>query len=303
MDYKSGFAPIFAGEEVVAGVGVDIGAGFLDTIRAFLKNVLVLGGISAVLTVAVGMGLARSLTRPIHRLVRAARAIGEGDLKRPVGTASGDELGYLARAMEEMRCRILARDAQLRQMLSGVAHEIRNPLGGIELYSGLIADDLSESDPRKAHIRKVIGEVQTLNRVINEFLDYARPGRAVPERAALSQLAREAFFLLAPEMERAGVRYKTEAPEGIDAYVDPDQLKRVIVNLVKNGLQAMPEGGELSLRVERDHPWVTIEVADTGTGMSPEVLDRLFEPFFTTRETGSGLGLPPGGNRGALQLR
>ncbi len=291
VDYKSGYAPIYAGDDVVAGVGVDIGAGFLDTIRTFRHSVLLLGGVSAVLTVAIGLGLARTLTRPIHRLVRAAQEIGSGNLERPVASTSRDELGYLGETMEEMRRKILARDEQLRQMLAGVAHEIRNPLGGIEIYAGLIADDLPDGDPRKVHIQKVIGEVKTLNRVISEFMDFARPAPPSPLPVGVAPLVEEVVFLLAPEMEQTAVRCIREVPEDLQAYVDPDQFRRVLINLMKNGVQAMPEGGTLTLQAGRSGAGVEIAVADTGSGMSAEVVGRLFEPFFTTREKGAGLGL------------
>ena len=289
--YKSGFAPVFAGDEVVAGVGVEIGAGFLDTEQAFLSKALALGMISAVLTVLVGLGLARTLTRPILRLVRAAREIGVGNLSAPVDTSARDELGYLAETMEEMRRKILARDEQLRQMLSGVAHEIRNPLGGIEIYAGLIADNLPDGDARKAHIQKVIGEVRTLNRVISEFLDFARPGAVSPARVDVGDVIEEAVFLLAPEMACAGVRCRKEIQDSVYAYMDADHLKRALINLMKNGAQAMSDGGDLVVRAGRSGPRVAVEVIDSGCGIPQEVKGRLFEPFFTTRETGSGLGL------------
>ncbi len=291
VEYKSGYAPIHAGEEVVGGVGVDIGAGFLDAIRAFGQSVLILGSISAVLTVAIGLGLARTLTRPTYRLVRAAQAIGRGNLDQPVAPSSRDELGYLGETMEEMRRKILARDEQLRQMLAGVAHEICNPLGGIEIYAGLIAGDLPDGDPRKVHIQKVIGEVKTLKRVISEFMDFARPAPPSPTPVGVAQLAEEVAFLLAPEMEGTEVRCVREIPEDLQAYVDVDQFKRVLINLMVNGVQAMPEGGTLTMRACRARPGVEIAVADTGSGMSAEVMGRLFEPFFTTREKGAGLGL------------
>ncbi len=289
--YKSGYAPVYDGEEVVAGVGVEIGAAFLETIRQFRSSVVTFGAVSAVLTVLIGLGLARTITGPVRRLVDAAHQIGRGDLKHAVEAPSQDELGDLADTMEEMRRRLVARDAQLRQMLAGVAHEIRNPLGGIEIYAGLIADDLPDGDPRKAHIRKVIGEVQTLNRIISEFLDFARPTQPHPTPTPVARIAGEAAFLLAPEMEAAGVRYVQETPEGLEVRADPEQVKRALLNLMKNGVQAMQEGGVLTVRARAEGERVVVEVEDTGPGMPPEVRARAFEPFFTTREKGTGLGL------------
>ena len=289
--YMTGYAPVFSGGEVVAGVGVDIGAGFVDTIRVFKRSVYIFASVGALLTVIVGLGLARTITRPIQRLVAAARDIGRGNLGRVVDTSARDELGYLGESMEEMRLKLLARDAQLRQMLAGVAHEIRNPLGGIELYAGLIAGDLPAEDGRKQHIQKVIGEVRKLDGVISEFLEFARPAPPCREFTSVSHLAEEAAFLLKPEMEKAGIEYRQEIAPHLQAFVDPAQIRRTLFNLMQNSVQAMRQGGELRVKAVQFRGDVAVEVMDTGVGMSPELRDRIFEPFHTTREKGSGLGM------------
>lgn len=291
IDYMTGFAPIYAGGRVVAAVGVDIGAAFMDTIQVFKRSVFVFAGCSALLTIIVALGLARTITQPIQRLVTAAREIGRGNLEKAVDTPAQDELGYLGETMDEMRRKLLERDAQLRQMLGGVAHEIRNPLGGIEIYAGLIADDLPDDDARKQHIQKVIGEVRTLHQVISEFLDFARPAPPSPELVAMDRMVEDAAFLLAPEMEKAGICYQQEVAPDLQGFGDPEQIKRVLFNLMKNAVQAMDRGGVLQVRGTGLNGETAIEVQDSGPGMSREVQERLFEPFFSTREKGSGLGL------------
>ena len=292
IDYMTGYAPIFISDEVVAAVGLDIGTGFTSAIRGFKRSVYFLAGISALLTLIVGLGMARTITRPIKRLVTAAREIGRGNLQKSVESSADDEIGYLGETMEEMRQRLLARDAQLRQMLAGVAHEIRNPLGGIEIYAGLIADDLPDEDERKKHIQKVIEEVRTLNMIISEFLEFARPLAAEPVNLPVSQLVEDAAFLLSPEMERAGIAYVQNVDPELTAYVDPEQMKRAIFNLMKNAVQAMDDGGRITIKAAAaGSAVVRIDVVDNGRGIDAAVRGRLFEPFFTTREKGSGLGL------------
>ncbi len=291
VDFMTGYAPIFFGGVVVAGVGLDIGPPYGKAIRGFKRSVYLFAGISAVLTVAVALVLARNITRPIRRLVTAAREIGRGNLDRRVDTPAYDEIGYLGETMEEMRRNIQARDAQLRQMLGGVAHEIRNPLGGIEIYAGLIAEDLPDDDPRKQHIQKVIAEVQTLETVISGFLDFARPSPPDPAMTSVSQMVEEAVFLLSPEMERAEVAYRQEVAHDLEVYVDAEQIKRALFNLMKNAVQAMDPGGTLTVRAEAEGEAISVEVADNGPGVPAQVRARLFEPFFTTKEKGSGLGL------------
>ena len=290
-DIMTGYAPIFAGGEVVAVVGVDIGPAYGGTIRTFKRWVYIFAAVGAILTIVVGWALARTITQPIQRLVRASHEIGRGNLAQVVDTEVDDELGYLGETMEEMRKRLLARDAQLRQMLGGVAHEIRNPLGGIEIYAGLIADDLPDDDSRKQHIQKVIGEVRQLNLVISEFLDFARPAPVSPEPTPVLRLTEDAAFLLAPEMEKAGVAYHQEVEEELEVDVDPEQVKRALFNLMKNAVQAMRQGGDLWVRAERENGQVIIEVEDNGPGIARPEQERLFEPFYTTKEKGSGLGL------------
>ncbi len=292
--YMTGYAPIYNGDDIVAGVGIDIGAGYMDAIVGFKRSIYLLAGIGTLLTLFVGIGVARHITRPVQRLVTAALEIGRGNLEREIHVEATDEIGYLGETMEEMRRKLQARDAQLRQMLAGVAHEIRNPLSGIEIYAGLIADELPEGDPRKVHIQKVSAEVRTLNLVISEFLDFARPSSPQPEDVRFCQVVDDAAFLLSPEMEAAGVTFQGEVPREVRVHADPEQVKRAVVNLMKNGVQAMREGGTLTVRARHigdTGDRVALEVEDTGPGVPEEVRLRLFEPFFTTREKGSGLGL------------
>ena len=291
VTYMTGYAPVWSGDQIVAAVGVDIGAAFVDTIRVFKRSVYVFAVVGALLTVVVGLVLARTITRPIQKLVAAAREIGQGRLQHEVDSSARDEIGYLGETMEEMRNKLLARDAQLRQMLAGVAHEIRNPLGSIELYAGLIADDLPDDDSRKAHIQKVIGEVRNLDQVISEFLEFARPAPPALERTHIGRLVDDAAFLLAPEMEQAGVEYHQEIDASLEALVDPEQIKRALFNLMQNAVQAMKEGGDLRVKAHEENGHALVEVVDSGPGISRAVQQRLFEPFFTTKEKGSGLGL------------
>ena len=293
LDYMTGYAPVFnTSGRVVAGVAVDIGPGYTKAVHRFRQSVYLFAGLSALLTLAVALALARTMTRPIQRLVTAAREIGGGNLESAVDTSGRDEIGYLGETMEEMRLKLVARDAQLRQMLSGVAHEIRNPLGGIEIYAGLIADDLPEEDSRRQHIEKVIAEVRNLDRVIADFLAFARQVPPEPESVHVARLVEDAAFLLSPEMERAAVEYLQQVPPDLALFADPEQIKRALVNLMKNGVQAMAgTGGRLSVRSAASGTGVGIEIEDTGPGIPREVQARLFEPFFTTREKGSGLGL------------
>ncbi|MEE3233186.1 MAG: HAMP domain-containing sensor histidine kinase [Candidatus Latescibacterota bacterium] len=291
IPYMTGYAPVKKGSEVVAIVGIDIGAGFVDSIHVFRRSVALFLVIGVFLTVIVAWIMALTLTRPIQKLVYAAGQIGKGDLDRTVPNLGNDELGYLAESLDEMRRGLLDRDNQLRQMLGGVAHEIRNPLGGIEIYAGLIADDLPDNDDRKHHIQKVIQEVRKLDDVISEFLSFARPSSPDFEYVSLLGLARDATFLLSPDLEKTGIEVQIDISPKTVVWVDREQIKRALFNLIKNGTQAMSQGGCLRIEGRKLGEQVLIEVSDTGDGISEDMRNKIFQPFFTTRASGSGLGL------------
>ncbi len=288
--YKSGYAPIKADGEVVAAVGVDTSATFMKAIKDFRRSVVIFSAVSIIITIAIGFLFARTITRPIHKLVKAADDIGRGDFDREIKIDSSDELGYLGNAMENMRKGIIERDNQLKMMLAGVAHEIRNPLGGIEIFAGLLADEL-EGNSRE-HIEKIIKEVKNLDGIITEFLEYARPAEPVKNDVQVRFLVDEAYFLLSLEFEKNNVRFIRELDcEDTKVYVDPEQMKRVFINIFKNSLQVMTNSGELTLSGQIKDNLVEITVSDTGTGIPADNLERVFDPFFTTKEKGVGLGL------------
>jgi len=290
MYYKSGYAPIKANGEIVAAVGVDTSATFMRAIKSFRRSVVIFAAVSIMITIAIGFIFARTITKPIHELVRAADEIGRGNFDKEVRIHSSDELGYLGNAMENMRKGIIERDNQLKMMLAGVAHEIRNPLGGIEIFAGLLADELEGAS--KEHIGKIIKEVRNLNAIITQFLDYARPAEPVKRNIPLTSLIDDAYFLLSPEFERSSARFIKESDcEGALVYVDPEQMKRALINIFKNSLQVMANSGELTVRSEIKGDRVGITVSDTGPGIPADNLEQIFDPFFTTKEKGVGLGL------------
>jgi len=290
IHYKSGYAPIRTNGESVAAVGVDTSATFMSVIKSFSRSVVIFAAVSIMITIAIGFLFARTITRPIHKLVKAAGDIGSGDFGKEIKIDSRDEMGYLGNAMENMRNGIIERDNQLKMMLAGVAHEIRNPLGGIEIFAGLLADELQGNS--KEHIQKIIKEVRNLNDIITQFLEYARPAEPVKNDISVGSLIDEAYFLLSLEFEKSDTRFIRELDcEDAKVYVDPEQLKRVFVNIFKNSLQVMSDNGRLTLHGQVKDGHVRIMVNDTGHGIPQENLEKIFDPFFTTKQKGVGLGL------------
>jgi signal transduction histidine kinase len=290
--YKSGYAPLRQGAEIVAALAIDGPAEFFTVLSDLRGSLFVVGGALVLVVAAVSLFLALRLTRPLRALVDAAQAIGRGDLSREIRAQTRDEVGFLAHTMEEMRGQIQAREREMQMMLAGIAHEVRNPLGGIELYAGLLREELS-GDPKKlARVQKIERELSYLKSVVVDFLDFTRQVPLEKAPIDLATYLEEAVALVASEAEAPGVTTEVRvSPDASRVVADVDKLRRVLFNLLRNSLQAMPEGGTLSLTTARDGRFVLLTVRDTGVGMSEEVQREVFTPFFTTRERGTGLGL------------
>ncbi|HID94753.1 MAG TPA: HAMP domain-containing protein [Candidatus Latescibacteria bacterium] len=291
--YKTGFAPIRdKGDNIVAAVGVDASATFMKAVQDFRRNVVLFSMVGVLFTITIGFLLAKTITDPIKALVKSATRIGQGDLETAVSIGSGDELGYLGRMLDQMRRGLIERDNRLKTMLASIAHEIRNPLGGIEIFAGLIADELEDGSRGREHIEKIGKEVKNLNRIITEFLEFARPSEPKKEPVLVTNLIDDVVFLLSPELESNKIWLRKRfSQDGICAYVDPEQMKRALLNIFKNSIQAMSRGGTLDVKGRGAGTTVVLEVSDTGIGIPPDDLERLFDPFFTTKERGVGLGL------------
>ena len=208
ITYMTGYAPRVVGDRIVAAVGVDIGAAYVDTIRVFKRRFISSPAWAALLTVVVGLILARTITRPIQKLVAAAR----GNRSRSAPAGGGFVRPRRDRVTWAKPWKRCARNCwratrSCGRCWPGSPTRSAIPLGSIELYTGLIADDLPDDDPRRIHIQKVIGEVRNLDHVISEFLEFAPPRASGAGADLIGRLVDDAAFLLAPEMKQAGVQY------------------------------------------------------------------------------------------------
>jgi signal transduction histidine kinase len=271
------------------------------------------------LIVLVSVLLARSMTGPIDELVVASNRLGRGDLRAAIEMDRKDEFRDLADAFNEMRQNLLDRDEQLQMMLSGIAHEVRNPLGGMELFSGLLAEELEPGSQQADYVKKIQRELGYLGRVVSDFLDYARRQPLELERLAARPFLEEVRNLLSWDLDEQGVSLALgEIPEGLELTLDERRLRRVLINLLRNAGQACDRGGEVKIwALELDGPdaqriiaegdyaaravlngyvtesesWRAICIKDSGQGIEADKVEGIFAPFFTTKEKGSGLGL------------
>jgi PAS domain S-box-containing protein len=229
------------------------------------------------------------------------RAVPVGVSSSPLSDGNGAISGALeifhdlteVRRLEE-RIRRADRLAALGEMAATVAHEIRNPLGGIEGFAALLERDLGETPAQCEMARQIVQGTRSLNRIVTGLLDFTRPVELRLRCANLSEVVDAALAVAEQEMRAAhpGVSVIREFPGETTVTIDPEQIYGVVLNLARNAWQALGADGRIDVTIEaRGDEAVALRVRDTGCGMTEETRRRLFSPFFTTKQTGTGLGL------------
>ncbi|MGD0815852.1 MAG: ATP-binding protein [Verrucomicrobiota bacterium] len=190
--------------------------------------------------------------------------------------------------------------ASLGMLAAGVAHEIRNPLTAIKAALFIQQKKFKPGSEEHADAELVQREILRLERIVTQFLQFARPAEPQLARTRANAPLREVQSFLAPELAKANIRLVVEEAAPLQIQADAEQIKQVLINLVQNAADSIEHGGTITLRARADRKAladgernvVVLEVADTGKGIPPEVEERLFDPFFTTKSMGTGLGLP-----------
>jgi signal transduction histidine kinase len=190
--------------------------------------------------------------------------------------------------------------ASLGMLAAGVAHEIRNPLTAIKAWLYMQMKRLKPGTPEHADATLISGEINRLERIVKDFLQFARPSEpqfiVVPAERSLHEVQK----LMEPELEKSNIKLVINNVAPAQVRIDPGQIKQVLINLIQNAADSIGRDGSIVLRarldekrlLDRQTEVVILEVMDTGKGIPPEVEKRLFDPFFTTKDTGTGLGLP-----------
>jgi signal transduction histidine kinase len=291
--YKTGYAPVRASAtdaQTALAVGVQAPASYFDQLDELESRLMRWGAALAAISLIAVVIATLLITRNIRVLAAAAERIGGGDLRAKVEVGSRDELGVLGDAMDRMRAQLAERDARMQQMLAGIAHEVRNPLAGMTLFAGILGDEIEAGDERRGHVDKIKRELGYLERVVNDFLEYAR--RPKPELGDV-----EVGELLAEVAQMASTPAVTATADDtkLVARADRGQLRRAMLNLARNAVQAATaagaDGDAVALRAAKADGELRLTVWNRGKEIPPETSAKLFEPFFTTREKGTGLGL------------
>jgi two-component system NtrC family sensor kinase len=278
-------------------------------------------------TVALVVFLTRKwITQPIAQLMTGINDLAKGDLNTRIDLRSRDELAELARAfnrmaidLEKAQKRIIQEAesklelerslrqseklATIGQLASGLAHEIGTPLNIIGGRAELIKRRLEDKEGAQKNLDIIVHQTERITKIIQQLLGFVRKKKPEQKTLEMGTLLETMLDFLDHQIQKQGVRVVKEIRDGIPPVIgDPDQLQQVFLNLILNAIQSMPKGGSLHLSASAkwiskeglessQRQYVVVSVVDTGMGMEKEVVQNIFNPFFTTKETGTGLGL------------
>ncbi|MGE0791421.1 MAG: sensor histidine kinase [Sandaracinaceae bacterium] len=254
------------------------------------------------------------VSAPLARIVDKIRSVGEGELLSPLDVPHDDELGTVARELNQMSARLgearaeaaretaekIAAVEQLRHadrlstvgtLSAGIAHELGTPLNVIAARAKMIERGESEGAEIPEDAKVIREQAERVTHIIRQLLDFSRPRPARRSEVDLRELLDSVLALLRPHAKARGVVLSLAAGEPFALALDEGQLTQVMTNLVMNAIQAQPDGGEVVVSLERRGEHVEVRVVDRGPGVPAELRDRIFEPFFTTKEVGAGTGL------------
>ncbi|MCG8556962.1 MAG: ATP-binding protein [Proteobacteria bacterium] len=298
--------------EVWSTIQTQVEATGLAVSRQEMQSVWVLAAL-ALVALAVGVAVtwwAQRVLSPLPRLQERVEAVSRGDFARHLGPARDDEIGRLARDFERMVAALSARDASLREateraiqserlaavgrMAAHVTHEVRNPLNSMRLNLELLEEEVPGSNAAaKALLSAIHGEIERLTEITGEYLRVARLPNPDFESADLAAAVDAVARFVQPELSAANVELVHTTEPGLPSLVfDEAQFRQALLNVLRNALEAMPAGGRIELRVGRDRTGVAVLVKDYGAGIAPAEQKRIFDPFYTTKKLGTGLGLP-----------
>jgi signal transduction histidine kinase len=329
-NFQAGYAPWMARNQVLGVLGVALPSNFLVTAESTSRNTFsLLFSLSTISIIVVGYLLASSISRPILRLRRMAQAVAAGDLEQASGIRRPDEIGDLAtafdtmaedlqartaeaeqlyieavernRQLEEMYQRLQAAQQQLvqseklasvGQLSAGIVHDVKNPLGVIKGVAEELLEDKPAGSPEHESLQVIRDNASRANAIVTDMLTFARQTPPAMVRRDLRETVEGSLRLTSYMLRKGKVELDLQLPaEPVMLTFDSQQIQQVIINLVQNAVQAMPDGGRLSVRLNRDDGFAVLAVEDSGNGISPEHLPRVFDPFFTTKPEGQGTGM------------
>ncbi|MEW6058547.1 MAG: ATP-binding protein [Actinomycetota bacterium] len=269
-------------------------------LRDFWWQLLATGAVAAAIALAVARWLARGMTQPLRDMAQAARKMETGDYSQRVRTNSRDEVGQLAAAFNRMSGELEDLERLRQDLIANVSHELKTPISALRAHLENLLDGVERPDPETLQV--MLAQSDRLGRLVDQLLDLSRlESGEVPlrlEETALYRIVSQVLSEIEVACSDRDVRVENRVPDGLPAvFVDQERVHQVLFNLLDNAVRFTPPGGEVVVSAQRVDKTCEVSVADTGPGIPPEHLPRLFERFYrvdparSQKDGGTGIGL------------
>lgn len=274
-----------------------------ENLSIFMRNIILLSSILTIISIAVGILIAHHIASPLTKVTQNIRKISEGQFKDiiPVKTTESDEIGQMVTVFNEMTKNLKTQKemseylikkeklAMIGELASNIAHEVKNPLTGIKLGIDAMRRDGST---RQDVLERLEKEILRIDRVTSRLLSISKTMPLELKKVAMQEIVEESMYFVAKVAAKKGINmHYSSSEEDICVYVDSDQIQQSLLNILLNAIHATEKGGNIYISSKKDEVWGNIVVRDTGCGISPDIMPKVFESFFTTNPLSTGLGL------------
>jgi two-component system, NtrC family, nitrogen regulation sensor histidine kinase NtrY len=279
---------------------------YVELMRHIRSVAILVGGSGIALAILLSSWAAARVTRPVEKLASAVQEVTAGNWNIYVEVNSADEVGRLADSFNRMTTELLGQKERLiqaervaawRELARRLAHELKNPLFPLQLTVENMVRARQQlpqefDDIFRESSRTLLAEIASLKEIVGKFSDFSKMPSPQFRAVQVNDVIRSVAQLFQPQMDQARIGCEMELDSRLETISgDAELLHRAISNLVLNAIEAMPQGGTLSLRSRAEHENASIEIADTGVGLSPEECEKIFAPYYTNKSQGTGLGL------------
>jgi len=283
--------------------------GIVDTISGMRRNMFFLAILATTLGCVVALYFSISIVKPVRRLAKATTRIAQGEWETKLPIDTWDEVGQLTDSFNKMSDSLIRKRRELEETYKElakrermaeignfsmmIAHELKNPLGIIKGSVDIIAKEGVRAKVGRTMVEYIQEEVKRLNRLVEDFLSFARPNPVHKSLVDINQVITKMVTLTPfPEFKGKDFSLKVELSKEIpEINIDEHQIYQTLLNLFSNAIQAIPKGGEITFKTEKSRNGILISIMDNGIGIPDEEKEKVFEPFFTKKERGTGLGL------------
>ena len=293
---EAAFPVVYQGRVVRVIVYSDPVSDAVRNVATVRHEILVAGGIALLLALIGGYLVARLLTRRVKRLEQAAERVAAGEFERPIPVDSTDELGQLAVAFNQMQRQLAQLDLARKKFIATASHELRTPIFSLGGFVELLEDEDLDPDTRSRFLEQVREQVERLRKLSVDLLDLSKLEAGSlelrPEEVDLGELTRSVSGEFEPTLAQHDSHLELRLARRIEAMCDPVRVAQIIRILIDNALTHTPPGTQITVTAGREDGHVRMAVRDDGTGIEPQAMQRIFEPFYTADDAqGSGLGL------------